>query len=169
MQNTYDATSYFKDFFQNMLSFSKAFDFKDYMSKLDFNKVMEINKKNSQCASEINDIINNKAQCIMMKQSEMFQNNVKNLMEAFQNFPSNTNDPNDIIAKQNQLYQISMKQNMEYAKEIANLFTQANMEVFQKYIEQMQENMSEYSENAMRQAQKVEKASQQQQKKDNFS
>jgi len=136
MMNSYNAASYFKDFFQNMLNFSKSFDCTKSMS--DFAKAFDANKLNMHLTSELNAMLNEKAQAIMSKQSEIFQENIENLVDSIKDISQNMTDPKKFIEKQNELSQQHMQRNMKYGQELANLYTQANTEILKKCFEQMQ-------------------------------
>lgn len=136
MEGTYNAATYFREFFQNMMDFNKAFDYTKAMEN--FEQILGMNKNNMSLASEINKTLSEKMQVIMEKQSEMFQSNTKMLMEAMKDLSQNMADPKRFVERQKELSQQAMKNNMQYAQELANLYTQAMTEMFSKYFEQMQ-------------------------------
>ena len=137
MTDPYDAAGYFKNFLQDMLNAGKSFDYTKSMKNFDFSKASESSSKNLRFAAEVNKMVNEKAQRIMGKQSEMFQENVKNVLDAMQGVSTTSADSQKLLEKQNALYQQSMKRNTDYAQQLADMYTETNMEVFKKCTEQM--------------------------------
>jgi|GEM_PF-4049518 len=136
MEGNYNAATYFREFFQNMMDFNKAFDYTKAMEN--FEQILGINKNNASLASEINKMLSAKVQVIMEKQSEIFHSNSKMLMEAMKDLSQNMADPKRFVERQKEFSQQAMKNNMQYAQELADLYTQGMTEMFSKYFEQMQ-------------------------------
>ena len=141
MENNFDPASYFQKFFQNMVEFGRSFDMNKAMPNYNLEKMQDLHQHAINSSNSINQMMNEKAQAILSKQSEMWRKNTEIIMSAVKEISQNSMDSNKIAEKQSQLYKESLMNNMQHAQELSELCAKANLEIFNKCMSEMQDGI----------------------------
>jgi len=128
---------------QNMFDFGKAFNFSNTMPQFDLSKIWDLNKKNINSASNINNSFNASVTAIADKQASMIKENTESLTNALKEISQSHMTPQKLMEIQGEFCQKTAAKNTKYAKELGEMCTKTSMMFFEACSDQVKKNMGD--------------------------
>jgi len=102
-----------------------------------------LNSKTINSTSSLNKSLNDDMAAIAEKQASIVKENSEDLANAMREMSQSQMSPQKLLEIQGHFYQESAAKNMKCAKELGEMYTQANMKFLEACSNQIKKNMNE--------------------------